>query len=229
MPEPTPARVLLIDLDNCPRQLRHLPEAVAGFAKVIACHGGADPKVSLSLLPMLANALHEGKLEVVHMRLGGPNAADFGLAFWAGRLVERMAPDAEFIIFSADRDLDHVVQLLAKAGRRVERLDGNKLEPVVISLDRSRPPAVTAHSLQERLREYQKMHLSRSPGRPTRHKALFNSLRAFCKDHPGPKPEELLQGLIDGGHISIDGVGRVTYVARPIGRSPDESGQSEGA
>ena len=226
MSEPTQARVLLIDLDNCPRQLRHLPEAVTGFSKVIACHGGADPKVSLSLLPMLANALHEGKLEVVHMRLGGPNAADFGLAFWAGRLVERMA---EFIIFSADRDLDHVVQLLAKAGRRVERLDGNKLEPVVISLDHSRPLAVSAHSIQERLREYQKMHLSRSNGRPTRHKTLFNSLRAFCKDHPGPKPEDLLRGLLDGGHISIDGVGRVTYVARSVSRIPDEPGQSQGA
>jgi hypothetical protein len=217
MSEPTVWRALLIDLDNCPRQLRHLPEALSGFARVVACHGGADPKVSLTLLPLLAQALHEGKLEVVRMQRGGPNAADFGLAFWAGRLAQQAPPEAEFVIFSGDRDLDHVVELLRKAGRRVERLDGNRFLPVVVPLERARPAPVAAAPVRmgDRLRQYQKMHLSRKEGRPSRQASLLNSLRAFCKDHPGVEAEAILRGLIARGHVAIDPAGRVTYDVKP--------------
>jgi hypothetical protein len=41
-PHPAVAvRALLIDLDNCPRQIERLPETLTEYARVIACYGGA--------------------------------------------------------------------------------------------------------------------------------------------------------------------------------------------
>src|SRR5262249_51940281 len=122
--QPTPVRALLIDLDNCPRQIEQLPTTLATFARVIACYGGSEPKVPLGMVPLLTTAIHEGRLAIIGMQKKGKNAADFGLAFWAGRLMAEMPSDTEFLILSQDTDLDHVVHMLQSAKRRVERLDG---------------------------------------------------------------------------------------------------------
>ena len=42
----------------------------------------------------------------------GKNAADFGIAFWAGILVSQLPDDTHFDIISNDADLDFVVDLL---------------------------------------------------------------------------------------------------------------------
>src|SRR5499433_2900934 len=124
-PHPTVVmRALLIDLDNCPRQLERLPETLTEYARVIACYGGAEPKVPLGMVPLLAPAIHDGRLAIIGMQKKGKNAADFGLAFWAGRLAAEMPPDTEFLILSQDTDLDYVVHMLQGSKRRVERLDG---------------------------------------------------------------------------------------------------------
>jgi hypothetical protein len=104
-------RALLIDLDNCPRQIEELPEVLAGFQQAIVCYGGVEPKVHVSVVLLLA-AINEGKLEIIGTQKRGINATDFGLAFWAGRL----AAETEFLILSQDADLDHVVSLLRSAG-----------------------------------------------------------------------------------------------------------------
>ncbi len=120
----TAVRALLIDLDNCPRQIERLPETLTEYARVIACYGGTEPKVPLGMVPLLATAIHEGRLAIIGMQKKGKNAADFGLAFWAGHLAAEMPPDTEFLILSQDTDLDHVVHMLQGAKRRVERHDG---------------------------------------------------------------------------------------------------------
>src|SRR5262249_28629429 len=67
-PHPTGVmRALLIDLDNCPRQLERLPETLTEYARVIACYGGAEPKVPLGMVPLLAMAIHEGRLTILGM------------------------------------------------------------------------------------------------------------------------------------------------------------------
>ncbi|MEO5376576.1 MAG: PIN domain-containing protein [Magnetococcus sp. DMHC-6] len=91
-----PPRVLLIDLENCPAELGQLPETLSEFSKIIVCFAGIEPKVPLGLVIVLAKAIHEGRLEFVGMDRGGKNAADFGLAFWAGRLVSEMPKETSF-------------------------------------------------------------------------------------------------------------------------------------
>ena len=138
-PHPTVVmRALLIDLDNCPRQIERLPETLTEYARVIACYGGAEPKVPLGMVPLLATALHEGRLAIIGMQKKGKNAADFGLAFWAGRLAAEMPPDT-FLILSQDTDLDHVVHMLQGANRRVERLDGKVHRTKRLSPDPPKP------------------------------------------------------------------------------------------
>ena len=144
--EPVP-KALLIDLDNCPRQLDDLPQTLAGYTRIIACYGGIEPKVALGLVPLLAAAIQAKKLEIVGMKRGGKNAADFGLAFWAGRLVAEMPPQTTFEILSQDSDLDHVVYPLAAA--RSRSICGGPRDPLPGALRRAVSPERVAQEARE--------------------------------------------------------------------------------
>ena len=208
-PQPTTVRALLIDLDNCPRQIEQLPDTLATFARVIACYGGSEPKVPLGMVPLLATAIHEGRLAIIGMQKKGKNAADFGLAFWAGRLVAEMPPDTEFLILSQDTDLDHVVHMLQSAQRHVERLDGKVHRTKKAS---PHPPEQQGENDGDAVAEYCTVYLQPGRSRPVRKVTLSNSIRAFCKNHKKHiTPDEILHGLVVRGVVVIDEKGRVTY------------------
>jgi len=209
-PHPTVMmRALLIDLDNCPRQLDRLPETLTEYTRVIACYGGAEPKVPLGMVPLLATAIHEGRLAIIGMQKKGKNAADFGLAFWAGWLAAEMPPDTEFLILSQDTDLDHVVHMLQSANRHVERLDGKVHRTKKVS---PHPPEQQGDTDGDAVAEYCTVYLQAGRSRPVRKVTLSNSIRAFCKNHKKHiKPEEILRGLVARGVVVIDEKGRVTY------------------
>jgi len=81
----TVVRALLIDLDNCPRQIERLPETLTEYARVIACYGGTEPKVPLGMVPLLATAIHEGRLAIIGMQKKGKKCGRFwpGVLGWA--------------------------------------------------------------------------------------------------------------------------------------------------
>jgi hypothetical protein len=145
---PTRPRVLLIDLDNCPKELAKLSDEVQNFARVIACYGAVEPRLTLSLVRALAQPIHEGRLEFVGMEVRGKNAADFGLAYWAGRLVEQMPPETEFVVISRDQALDHVVNLLRRDDRAARRLGAGASTPLATT----RVADAADQFYQERLR-----------------------------------------------------------------------------
>jgi len=209
-PHPTVMmRALLIDLDNCPRQLDRLPETLTEYTRVIACYGGAEPKVPLGMVPLLATAIYEGRLAIIGMQKKGKNAADFGLAFWAGWLAAEMPPDTEFLILSQDTDLDHVVHMLQRANRQVERLDGKVHRPKRLSTG---PPKPQVEIDGDAVTEYCTVYLQPARSRPVRKVTLSNSIRAFCKNHKkNITPEEILHGVVVRGVVVIDDNGRVTY------------------
>jgi hypothetical protein len=206
---------LLIDLDNCPKQIDHLPQTLAGFTRVIACYGGNEPKVHLSLVPFLAAAIHEGKLEIVGMKKKGKNAADFGLAFWAGRLLADMPPDTTFLILSQDTDLDHVVHLLHSAERQAERLDGKVYRPAALATSAEEAPhdsPMTAPTDEDAIREYAMLYLQPGRSRPAKKTTLANSIKSFFKNRKkSVRADDILQGLTSRGLVRIDAQGRVTY------------------
>jgi len=161
------------------------------------------------MVPLLAPAIHEGRLAIIGMQKKGKNAADFGLAFWAGRLAAEMPPDTEFLILSQDTDLDHVVHMLQGANRRVERLDGKVHRTKRLSTD---PPKPQVETEDDAVTEYCTVYLQPARSRPVRKVTLSNSIRAFCKNHKKDiTPDEILHGLVTRGVVVIDDKGRVTY------------------
>ncbi len=207
-------RVLLIDLDNCPRQIQMLPQTLSVFSRIIACYGGEDPKVHLRLVSLLATAINEGKLEIVGMEKKGKNAADFGLAFWAGRLMAEMPPETEFVILSQDADLDHIINMLRKADRKAERINGKakRVKKPHALKDNQEPLNGTTNSLiDEAIEKYTLQHLQTDNSRPRKKATLLNSIKAFFKKRKWIKTEDILQGLVERGILHIDEKGRVTY------------------
>jgi hypothetical protein len=207
MSEPAPPKALLIDLDNCPGQLDRLPHVLDGYVRVIVCHGVAAPKVALSLVPLLAAALHARRLEIVGMKRGGKNAADFGLAFCAGRLVAELPPETAFEILSADKDLDHVIDLLRRAGRAATRLDGTA------ATASAPPPDAPNEALDEALETYQAAFLKPGWSRPTSRKALLASLGSHFKGRKEVDPKQLLALMLKRRLIAIGPRDKVVYLA----------------
>lgn len=213
---PSDSTVLLIDLDNCPRQIAKLPQTLLEFSRVIACYGGVEPKVPLKLVTLLATAINEGKLEIVGMQKKGKNAADFGLAFWAGRLVNEMPPETDFLILSQDADLDHVVNLLQSADRKAVRIDGKTHNIQIVG---TTAPVQEPDELMNGIgllnmdvvEEYCLQALQPDKPRPAKKTTLQNSIKAFFKSRKEIKPQEILQELIKREIINIDDKGRVTY------------------
>ncbi len=223
-------RALLIDLDNCPRQIEELPEALAGFQRAIACYGGVEPKVHVSVVPLLAAAINEGKLEIIGMQKRGKNAADFGLAFWAGRLSAEMPAETEFLILSQDVDLDHVVNLLRSAGRNVERIDGktSKIEIANKPASTPRQQKTATRSIAGFVEEYYLKYLQTGKPRPVKKTTLLNSIKSAFKNKKEIKSEEVLQGLVARGIVAIDGKGRVTYAEAATEPPPLPAESSDG-
>ncbi len=117
-----PRCVLLIDLDNCPTELPILPQDIACFDRIIVCHGVVEPRVTLATAEHLAAPIAQGRMQILRMKRAGRNAADFGLAFYAGRLIETEAESSTYVILSRDADLDHVVELIQAMGRTARRV-----------------------------------------------------------------------------------------------------------
>jgi hypothetical protein len=213
----TGPRALLIDLDNCPKQIDLIHEALAGITRAVACYGSVEPKVQVGLVPLLAAAINEGKLEIIGMEKKGKNAADFGLAFCAGKLAAELPSETEFLILSQDGDLDHVVNLLRSLGRKVERIDGksSKIELAdrkPVSAPRQQPvPTGAKRSTAELAEDYYRQQLQTGKPRPTKKTKLLNSIKTKFKKRKEAKPEEIAQALLERGIIAIDEKGRVTY------------------
>jgi len=219
------SRALLIDVDNCGNQIEELPKTLKEFSRIIACYGSNDPKVHLSLIPLLASAIHAGTLEIVGMRRKGKNAADFGLAFCAGRLAAEMPPETEFLILSQDTDLEYVVDMLRSLGRKVRRIDGKTNSAVPVQPPpRDNPPALNEKEANDEdipeiadpAERYFVNCLRESRNRPTRRTALSNSIRSFYRGDRDVRPGSILRGLVRQGLIMIDDQGRVSYSKKKL-------------
>lgn len=119
-------KVLIIDLENCPNQLSHLPNDLAKYLRVVICYAQSGAKVPLNWLTRLSAAIVANKLEIIKMGQTGKNAADFGICFLAGALMQELPKETHFVIVSNDTDLDHAVRLLKEHGRTAERIGSPK-------------------------------------------------------------------------------------------------------
>lgn len=212
-----PAQVLLIDLDNCPKQIENLPLHIEKFTRIIVSYGGTEPKVPFSLLSLLATPIHEKRLEFVTAGKG-KNAADFALTFHAGLLVNELPPNTEFTIISDDTDLDHAIHLLHDIGRKASRLSG-KDQPVnakpkaraksttpKAKAQAQKTPASGKSSTNEAMEKFS-AHLQKSKKRPKTKKALTNHIKShFTGDKKlADSSEAIFKAMVKEGVIKMDG------------------------
>ena len=99
----TASKVLLIDLENCPNQIQHIHENLAAFTRVVICYAQSTAKIPLDWLLPLNQTINQGRLKVIQMTTKGKNSADFGIAFFAGSLMNEMPPHTEFVILSDEQ------------------------------------------------------------------------------------------------------------------------------
>ncbi|MCP5197048.1 MAG: NYN domain-containing protein [Gammaproteobacteria bacterium] len=170
------AKVLLIDLENCPNQIYQLQKNLEQFSQVIICYAKSGAKIPLDWLMPLSVTVNENKLRIFKMTNGGKNAADFGICFFAGVLMEQLQRETHFVIISNDTDLDHVVNLLKNQGRSAERIGTKKEDkPIINTADVVSLSPIKTYC----------MHLiACSKNRPAKKDTLFNSIKSKFKDAP---------------------------------------------
>ncbi len=210
-----PRRALLIDLDNCPRQLESLPISLENFERIVACYGSQEPKVPLGLVNLLAEAIHRKRLEIVGMERKGKNAADFGLAFQAGKLAASMPADTEFLILSQDSDLDFVADMLHREGRTVSRLDGKNANASEQASIHNWLPDIQSEIQQIAANYWLRILRGNHSGRPGKMPALKNSIRAFLGKQSAYSPDEVVEQLLFLGLIRLDNKGKLSYPTQP--------------
>lgn len=120
--KPSDAKFLLIDFENDPNQLSHLPEHLQAYSHIIVCHALDHAKLHLELLEHLAPLIIDKKFQIVKMARPGQNSADFGITFHAGRLSALYGPGTEFDIATNDAHLDHAIQMLRDLGHEARRI-----------------------------------------------------------------------------------------------------------
>lgn len=195
-------KVLLLDIENRPNRLLNLTEDLSNYTSVIICYAQSDFKIPIDWIEPIAHAFSSGILKIIKMPNAGKNAADFGIAFWAGILVYQLPEDTHFDIISNDADLDFVVDLLISQGRSAKRIATIK------------PPQPQQHVLLDDkiriIKPLQKycIYLTKHGSRPAKSKSLLNNIDRFFKE--SVNPNEVLTKLIKKGVISINH-GVVTY------------------
>lgn len=192
------SKVMLIDLENCPKQLQNLPEDIDTYSRVVICHAHANAKIPLNWITLLAEAITAGRLKIQQMEKGGKNAADFGICFLAGALMQELPADTHFVIVSDDKDLDHAVHLLQAHQRSAERIgllehvdNASQLQPVVDQKDEAAMIAVYC--------EHLRIHAKNRPAKPS---TLQNSIRSSCQLDV-KSTESLYKDMISNGIFCV--------------------------
>ena len=192
-------RVLLIDLENCPDQISQLQEKLEQFSQVVICYAQTGAKIPLDWLIPLSGTVSSNKLKIFKMTNGGKNAADFGICFFAGVLMQQLHKQTHFVIISNDTDLDHVVNLLKSQGRSAERISTKKEENKTATATTS---TVQSTGFDSPIKIYCKHLVTYSQNRPANKDTLMNSIRNKFKESP-QLAVEVFKSLTTQGAITI--------------------------
>jgi len=191
--------VLLIDLENCPNQIHQLQKDLEHFSQVIICYAQSGAKIPLDWLIPLSETVKTNKLKIFKMVSGGKNAADFGICFYAGALMQQLQQETHFVIISNDTDLDHVVNLLKSQGRSAERVGTQKEEKLPVANTSPPPPPPLSSSP---IKIYCMHLVTYSKNRPAKKDTLINSIKNKFKDTP-KIAEEVFKILTIQGAVTV--------------------------
>lgn len=215
-------RILLIDLENCPDQIYQLQEKLEQFSQVVICYAQTGVKIPLDWLIPLSVTVSSNKLKIFKMTSGGKNAADFGICFFAGVLMQQSHKETHFVIISNDTDLDHVVNLLKSQGRSAERMGNKKEEKETTQATKTTLEATQATKIKAEatvsispIKMYCMHLVTCSKNRPAKKDTLINSIKSKFKDSPGASAVEVFRLLVTQGAVTISG-DKVSYNDKKI-------------
>ncbi|MDP3331719.1 MAG: PIN domain-containing protein [Methylococcaceae bacterium] len=201
-------KVLFIDLENCPSQVNELINHLEQYSQVVICYAASGAKVPVDWIVSLTATVNDNRLKILKMPNGGKNAADFGIAFWAGFLMAQLPEYAHFDIVSNDADLDHVVNLLKSQQRSAKRIGTNKnTQPVVLE-----PGPL--QSKQSYLQEYCIHLVNHHKNRPVKKETLINSIKSKFKAD-SLNVDDLFEALVKQSIISVTD-NKITYNQQKI-------------
>jgi hypothetical protein len=174
------AKVLLIDLENYPKQINELPNILNEYHQVIICYAQSNARIPIDWLMPLNDTINKAQLKIFRMTSNGKNAADFGISFYAGMLMSQLPPHAHFVIMSDDQDLDHVVNLLKSQQRSAERL-GMRCEQKPVSLQSTSTEVTTPTQVKDAVMPLVKLYCAHliiyKKNRPAKKDTLLNSIK----------------------------------------------------
>jgi len=205
-------KVLLIDLENCPDQIFQLQEKLEQFSQVVVCYAQTGAKIPLDWLIPLSVAVSSSKLKIFKMTHAGKNAADFGICFFAGALMQQLDRETHFVIISNDTDLDHVVSLLKGQGRSAERVSTQKEENKTTTT--ATKTTVEATVLVSPIKIYCMHLVTYSKNRPAKKDTLLNSIKNKFKDAP-ESAAEVFRLLTTQGAVTVS-ENKVSYNDKKI-------------
>lgn len=199
-------KVLLIDLENCPTQIQQLQVDLDHFVQIVICYAHSQAKIPLSWLNELAAAIQQNKLRIIQMAQGGKNSADFGLAFFAGALMQELPAQTEFIIVSNDRDLDHIVHLLKSQKRIAQRIG-------TMSEDLAKTNVPKPAKRDDVLLVCQAL-IKNTNNRPSTSEALKNSLRSYLSQNT--EAAQAVYSILVNKNVITVRDGKITYNAETL-------------
>lgn len=194
------ARVLLIDLENCPSQINQLMENLEQYSQVVVCYAQSGAKIPVDWIMALTTTINDNRLKLIKMPTIGKNSADFGITFWAGILMAQLLLETHFDIVSNDTDLDYVVSLLISQQRSAERIGIKKESPATLE------PSVT--TIQDYYLYEYCLHLV-NHSKPAKKETLLNSLKSKFKSDD-IDVNQLIDVLVKNGVITIN-TNKITY------------------
>lgn len=177
-------RILLIDLENCPNQIHQLQKDLEQFSQVVICYAQSGAKIPLDWLMPLSTTVNANKLMIFKMTNGGKNAADFGICFFAGVLMQQLQQNTHFVIVSNDTDLDHVVNLLKSQGRSAERIGTEKEEKQNTTTTVTSTTTNATTLSPSPIKIYCTHLVTYSTNRPAKKDTLLKSIETKFKDTP---------------------------------------------
>lgn len=195
-------RVLLIDLENCPKQVDQLMDDLELYSQVVVCYAQSEAKIPLDWIIPLTSIVNQGRLKIFKMPNGGKNSADFGITFWAGVIMAQLPPNTHFDVVSDDSDLDHAVSLLISQQRSAQRIGVKKIDNMNMS-------GATSKRLSEAVQEYCSHLVKHNKSRPVKKETLLNSIKSKFKNNEVDS-EALFDALIRKGVIAINDT-RISY------------------
>jgi len=181
-------KVMLIDLENCPKQLQNLPADINHYQRVVICHAHAQAKIPLGWISLLAEAVVEKRLSI----------------FLAGALMQELPANTHFVIVSNDTDLDHAVNLLQGHQRSAERI--GLVGPAESGDQQATQAAVSVPETDEqRIADFCVFLQTqgRSQARPAKPSTLQNSIKSRYRLEQQAEVVRLYKEMISSGVFCI--------------------------